>query len=63
MFEEQVLEDMDSEVCSARTPWTASKAPSSLNIQLGLANEVQDWFEPFNDVSVPPLSCAENRNH
>jgi hypothetical protein len=34
---------------------TSSTLPRELNMQLGLASmKIQDWFEPFNDASVPP---------
>lgn len=49
-----MLEDTDSEMLY-QNAMDGFEGDVELNMQLGLAPmKIQDWFEPFNDASVPP---------
>ena len=53
-LEERMLEDTDSEMLY-QNAMDGFEGDAELNMQLGLAPmELKDWFEPFNDASVPP---------
>lgn len=55
MLEQHMLEDTDSEMLY-QNAMDGFEGDIELNMQLGLAPmKVQDWFEPFNDASVPPF--------
>lgn len=55
-FEEQMFEDMDSELLY-QNAMDGFENDTELNMQLGFAPmNLQDWFEPFNDASVPPFA-------
>lgn len=54
MLEQNMLEDIDSEMLY-QNAMDGFEGDIELNMQLGLAPmKVEDWFEPFNDASVPP---------
>ena len=54
MLEENMLEDTDSEMLY-QNAMDGFEGDIGLNMQLGLAPmKIEDWFEPFNDASVPP---------
>jgi len=54
MLEENMLEDTDSEMLY-QNAMDGFEGDIELNMQLGLAPmKIEDWFEPFNDASVPP---------
>ncbi|MET3812396.1 hypothetical protein [Arthrobacter sp. UYEF3] len=54
LLEQHMLEDMDSEMLYQNAK-EGFEGDIELNIHPGLAPmNVQDWFEPFNDASVPP---------
>ncbi|WP_041652426.1 hypothetical protein [Pseudarthrobacter phenanthrenivorans] len=54
-LEEQMFEDMDSDLLY-QNAMDGFENDVELNLQLGFAPmNVQDWFEPFNDASVPPF--------
>jgi hypothetical protein len=54
-LEEQMFEDMDSDLLY-QNAMDGFENDIELNMQLGFAPmNVQDWFEPFNDASVPPF--------
>lgn len=54
-LEEQLFEDMDSELLY-QDAMDGFENDIGLNMQLGFAPmNVEDWFEPFNDASVPPF--------
>ncbi|WJH26703.1 hypothetical protein [Pseudarthrobacter defluvii] len=56
MLEERLFEDMDSELLY-QNAMDGFENDVELNMQLGFAPmNVQDWFEPFNDASVPPFA-------
>lgn len=56
MLEDQLFEDMDSELLY-QNAMDGFENDIELNMQLGFAPmNVQDWFEPFNDASVPPFA-------
>lgn len=53
-LEQHKLEDTDSEMLY-QNAMDGFESDIELNMQLGLAPmKIQDWFEPFNDASVPP---------
>ena len=53
-LEQHMLEDTDSEMLY-QNAMDGFEGDIELNMQLGLAPmKIQDWFEPFNDASVPP---------
>jgi hypothetical protein len=53
-LEQHMLEDTDSEMLY-QTAMDGFEGDVELNMQLGLAPmKIEDWFEPFNDASVPP---------
>ena len=53
-LEQHMLEDTDSEMLY-QNAMDGFEGDVELNMQLGLAPmKVEDWFEPFNDASVPP---------
>jgi hypothetical protein len=55
MLEQRMLEDTDSEMLY-QNAMDGFEGDIELNTQLGLAPmRIQDWFEPFNDASVPPF--------
>ncbi|GAC1503534.1 MAG: hypothetical protein NVS2B15_26360 [Pseudarthrobacter sp.] len=55
LLEQHMLEDTDSEMLY-QNAMDGFESDVELNMQLGLAPmKVQDWFEPFNDASVPPF--------
>lgn len=55
MLEEQLFEDMDSELLY-QNAMDGFENDTDLNMQLGFAPmNVNDWFAPFNDTSVPPF--------
>ncbi|MCO4251217.1 hypothetical protein [Pseudarthrobacter raffinosi] len=55
VLEQHMLEDTDSEMLY-QNAMDGFEGDIELNMQLGLAPmKVQDWFEPFNDASVPPF--------
>lgn len=55
-LEELMFEDMDSELLY-QNALDGFENDVELNMQLGFAPmNVQDWFEPFNDASVPPFA-------
>lgn len=55
LLEQHMLEDTDSEMLY-QNAMDGFENDIELNMQLGLAPmKVQDWFEPFNDASVPPF--------
>lgn len=55
MLEDQLFEDMDSELLYPNG-MDGFENDIELNMQLGFAPmNVQDWFEPFSDASVPPF--------
>lgn len=55
LLEQHMLEDTDSEMLY-QNAMDGFESDIELNMQLGLAPmKVQDWFEPFNDASVPPF--------
>ncbi|MFY9636939.1 MAG: hypothetical protein WAL27_19665 [Cellulosimicrobium cellulans] len=55
MLEQHMLEDTDSEMLY-QNAMDGFEGDIELTMQLGLAPmKVQDWFEPFNDASVPPF--------
>lgn len=54
-LEEQMFEDMDSDLLY-QSAMDGFENDVELNMQLGFAPmNVRDWFEPFNDASVPPF--------
>lgn len=54
LLEQHILEDTDSEMLY-QNAMDGFESDIELNMQLGLAPmKVEDWFEPFNDASVPP---------
>jgi hypothetical protein len=54
LLEQHMLEDTDSEMLY-QNAMDGVEGDIELNMQLGLAPmEIQYWFEPFNDASVPP---------
>lgn len=54
-LEEQMFEDMDSDLLY-QSAMDGFENDVDLNRQLGFAPiNVRDWFEPFNDASVPPF--------
>ncbi|BCW73541.1 hypothetical protein [Arthrobacter sp. NicSoilB8] len=54
LLEQHMLEDTDSEMLY-QNAMDGFEDDIELNMQLGLAPmKIQDWFEPFNDASVPP---------
>ncbi|WP_051423486.1 hypothetical protein [Arthrobacter sp. MA-N2] len=54
LLEQHMLEDTDSEMLY-QNAMDGFESDIELNMQLGLAPmKIQDWFEPFNDASVPP---------
>ena len=54
LLEQHMLEDTDSEMLY-QNAMDGFEGDVELNMQLGLAPmKIQDWFEPFNDASVPP---------
>lgn len=54
MLEENMLEDTDSEMLY-QNAMDGFEGDIELNMQPGLAPmRIEDWFEPFNDASVPP---------
>lgn len=56
MLEQHMLEDTDSEMLY-QNAMDGFEGDVELNMQLGLAPmKVEDWFEPFNDASVPPYA-------
>lgn len=56
MLEERLFEDTDSELLY-QNAMDGFENDVELNMQLGFAPmNVQDWFEPFNDASVPPFA-------
>jgi hypothetical protein len=56
LLEERLFEDMDSELLY-QNAMDGFENDVELNMQLGFAPmNVQDWFEPFNDASVPPFA-------
>jgi hypothetical protein len=56
LLEEHMLEDTDSEMLY-QNAMDGFESDIELNMQLGLAPmEFKDWFEPFNDASVPPYA-------
>jgi hypothetical protein len=55
LLEQHMLEDTDSEMLY-QNAMDGFESDVELNMQLGLASmKIQDWFEPFNDASVPPF--------
>lgn len=56
MLEDQLFEDMDSDLLY-QNAMDGFENDVELNMQLGFAPmNVHDWFEPFNDASVPPFA-------
>jgi len=54
LLEQHMLEDTDSEMLY-QNAMDGCAGDIELNMQLGLAPmKLEDWFEPFNDASVPP---------
>lgn len=54
LLEQRMLEDTDSEMLY-QNAMDGFEGDVELNMQLGLAPmKVEDWFEPFNEASVPP---------
>lgn len=54
LLEERMLEDMDIEMLYENA-MDGFESDPELNTHLGLAPmNLEDWFEPFSDASVPP---------